>query len=218
MKLAAGTNVDWRNKGAVTPVKNQGQCGSCWTFSATGNMEGQWFLSGHTLVSLSEEELVQCATNGNYGCQGGWMDNAFDWVAQNGGIASEAQYPYTSGNGVTGNCNEALTKDKVAHFSGHQDLPNNEAQMAAWLATNGPIAIAVDALTWQTYSSGIMSNCFGTQLDHGVLIVGVDTMNNPPYWIVKNSWASSWGENGYIRLEYGTNQCDITAKPCTATK
>jgi len=218
IKASAPTgSVDWRTKGAVTPVKNQGMCGSCWTFSATGNMEGQWKLSGHTLIGLSEEELVQCATNGDFGCQGGWMDNAFDYVASNGGIATEEEYPYTSGNGVTGNCNTAIAKkDKVAKFSGHIDLPNNEESMANWCEKNGPIAIAVDALTWQTYISGIMKNCLGSQLDHGVLIVGYDMAPPTPYWIIKNSWAASWGENGYIRVEYGTNQCNIKAKPCSA--
>jgi C1A family cysteine protease len=218
IKASAPTgSVDWRTKGAVTPVKNQGMCGSCWTFSATGNMEGQWFLSGHTLIGLSEEELVQCATNGDFGCQGGWMDNAFDYVASNGGIATEEEYPYTSGNGVTGTCNNAIAKkDKVAKFSGHYDLPNSEESMANWCEKHGPIAIAVDALTWQTYISGIMKNCLGSQLDHGVLIVGYDMAPPTPYWIIKNSWASSWGENGYIRVEYGTNQCNIKAKPCSA--
>jgi len=210
--------VDWCTKGAVTPIKNQGMCGSCWAFSAVGNMEGVWFNAGHALVGLSEEEIVQCATNGNYGCNGGWMDNAFEWVVSNGGVDSESDYPYTSGGGNTGTCNTAKTKNNIAHISGHTDIASSEATMATYLAANGPISVAVDAVTWQTYSGGIMSNCNGQQLDHGVLAVGVDTTASTPYWIVKNSWGTSWGEAGYIQLEYGTNQCDITAKASSANK
>jgi len=213
----ACASIDWRKKGVVTPIKNQGQCGSCWSFSATGNMEGQWAKAGNPLVSLSEEELVQCSASfGNQGCNGGLMDQAFEWVAQNGGIDSEANYPYTSGMGVTGTCKNAKLSQKVAHFPSHNDLPQNENQMAAWACTGGPISIGVDATSWQTYTGGIMSNCQGTQMDHGVLIVGFDSSNSPPYWTIKNSWGTSWGENGYIRVEMGTNQCGITQAPSTS--
>jgi len=209
--------IDWRSKGAVTPVKNQGQCGSCWSFSATGSMEGQWMLAGNTLIGLSEEELVQCDHNGDEGCNGGIMDNAFEWVVSNKGIDSEANYPYTSGDGITGKCKTAKEKKVVATFTGHTDLPNDETAMGNWVYTNGPLSIAVDASSgWQSYTGGIVRNCFGTQLDHGVLIVGYDDNNSPPYWIVKNSWAASWGENGYIRLEKGTNQCGLNQDPCSA--
>jgi cathepsin F/cysteine peptidase B len=216
---STASSVDWRQKGAVTPVKNQGMCGSCWTFSATGNMEGQHFLSTGTLVSLSEEELVQCANNGNMGCNGGLMDNAFEWVKQNGGITTETDYPYTSGSGVTGNCVTTKESDVSAKFSGHVDVAQDEGQMAAWVAKNGPLSIAVDASSgWQTYSGGIVTTCTGTQLDHGVLIVGygTDSSSNMDYWIVKNSWGPTWGESGYIRLQRGTNQCGINQSPCSA--
>jgi C1A family cysteine protease len=214
---AAGTSINWATKGAVTPIKNQGMCGSCWTFSATGNMEGQWFLAGHTLVGLSEEELVQCSHNGgDAGCNGGLMDNAFDWVVSNGGINSEANYPYTSGTGITGRCKTTLIKQHVATISGHVDLPQDETQMATWIYTNGPLAVAVDALTWQTYAGGIMRDCPAGQLDHGVLAVGFDDTHTPPYWIVKNSWGTSWGENGYIRIEKGLNKCGIKNDPSSA--
>lgn len=218
-ELTAPTSgsVDWRSKGAVTPVKNQGMCGSCWSFSATGNMEGQWFLAGNTLVGLSEEELVQCDHDDCFGCNGGWMNKAFDWVVSNNGIDSEDDYPYTSGGGTTGVCDTSKESNVVAKVTGHVDVPSNEAQMAAYVEKHGPLSIAVDALSWQTYSGGIMSNCVGTQLDHGVLIVGYDTSSSTPYWIVKNSWGQMWGENGYIRLQYGTNQCNLTAKPSSST-
>jgi cathepsin F/cysteine peptidase B len=213
----ACSSIDWRTKGVVTPIKNQGQCGSCWSFSATGNMEGQWAKAGHSLVSLSEEELVQCsASAGNMGCNGGLMDQAFEWVASNGGINSEAAYPYTSGGGVTGTCIRSKLAGKVAAFPSHKDLPNSENQMAAWACTGGPIAIGVDATSWQTYTGGIMTNCQGTQMDHGVLIVGFDATNSPPYWTIKNSWGVSWGESGYIRVAMGSDQCGLTQAPSTS--
>lgn len=209
--------IDWRTKGAVTPVKNQGQCGSCWSFSATGNMEGQWQIAGNTLVGLSEEELVQCSHNGgNAGCQGGLMDNAFDWVVTNGGIDSEADYPYNSGTGVTGTCQEDKLKNYVAHFTGHQDIAKSETAMEQFVGASGPLAIGVDALSWQFYIGGIMKLCIGKQLDHGVLIVGYDTTHTPPYWIIKNSWGASWGENGYIRVEKGRNECGLTQAASTS--
>jgi cathepsin F/cysteine peptidase B len=212
----ACASIDWRTKGVVTPVKNQGQCGSCWSFSSTGNMEGQWALSGHGLVSLSEEELVQCSSSaGNMGCNGGIMDDAFTWVIQNGGIDSEANYPYTSGGGYTGQCNSGLLGNVVAKFASYNNLPNSEQQMAAWMCTGGPLSIAVDALPWQTYTGGIMTNCPAGQLDHGVLIVGFDSTFSTPYWIIKNSWSASWGENGYIRVQMWTNQCGLDEDPCT---
>jgi len=210
----APTSIDWRTKGAVTHVKNQGMCGSCWSFSATGNMEGQYFRKSGKLVALSEEELVQCSGSaGNQGCQGGLMDQAFDWVTQNGGIDAETGYPYTSGGGNTGKCKKLLLRKFAATgFTGHQDIANDEGSMAAWVGQNGPLSIAVDASSgWQSYSSGIMSDCTGTQLDHGVLIVGYA----PDYWIVKNSWGPSWGENGYIRLARGSNQCGLNQDPST---
>jgi len=216
-KPTASQQIDWRTKGAVTPIKNQGNCGSCWSFSATGNMEGQWFLAGNTLVGLSEEELVQCSSStGNEGCNGGLMDWAFEWVTSNGGIDSESDYPYTSGGGTTGTCVNSKLGNKVAKFSGHTDMPKSESSMATWVFSNGPLAIGVDAITWSSYTGGIMKNCNGKQLDHGVLIVGFNQANSPPYWIVKNSWGTSWGENGYLRLEYGTDQCGITQAASSA--
>jgi C1A family cysteine protease len=215
---ATAGSVDWRTKGAVTPIKNQGMCGSCWSFSATGNMEGQHFLKSGKLVSLSEEELVQCSSaNGNMGCNGGLMDNAFDWVTSNGGIDTEGDYPYTSGSGITGNCNNGKLSKDAALFNGHLDVTQDENQMAAWVSTKGPLSIAVDASSgWQTYSGGIVTDCDGQQLDHGVLIVGYGTDSGTDYWIVKNSWGTGWGENGYIRLQKGTNQCGLNQMPCSS--
>jgi len=210
---ATASSIDWRAKGAVTYVKNQGQCGSCWSFSATGGIEGQWFLAGHTLVAVSEQELVSCDTTDD-GCNGGLMDNAFAWLvsAQGGNIVTESSYPYVSGGGNVPAC--ALPKTVGANIVGHEDLPQSETQMATWMTTSGPISIGVDATSWQTYMGGIMTNCISSQVDHGVLAVGFDNTNSPPYWIVKNSWGASWGESGYIRIQKGTDQCLITSGPC----
>eukprot|EP00178_Gracilaria_changii_P005491 TRINITY_DN1906_c0_g2_i2.p2 TRINITY_DN1906_c0_g2~~TRINITY_DN1906_c0_g2_i2.p2 ORF type:complete len:281 (+),score=49.67 TRINITY_DN1906_c0_g2_i2:33-845(+) len=214
---AAAGSVDWRQKGAVTAIKNQGMCGSCWSFSATGNMEGQVFLKTGTLKGLSEEELVQCSHNGDMGCNGGLMDNAFQWVIQNNGIDSESDYPYTSGSGRTGTCDNSKLKNVAAKISSYKNVMHSEAEMKAFVSSSGPLSIAVDAASgWQTYMGGIMKNCYGRSLDHGVLIVGYDTSASTPYWIVKNSWGASWGENGYIRLEYGTDQCGLTGSPCSS--
>jgi C1A family cysteine protease len=209
-------SIDWRKKGAVTYVKNQGQCGSCWSFSTTGNIEGQWFLAGHTLVALSEQELVSCDTIDS-GCNGGLMDNAFDWLVEKRGgqIVTEQSYPYVSGDGQVPAC--SLTNRVFgAQIDGHQDIAHDELTMAQTLQTNGPISVAVDATSWQTYTGGVLSNCQSTQLDHGVLIVGFESSGSQPYWIIKNSWGGSWGEQGYIYVSYGSNQCLINNYPTTS--
>jgi len=211
---ALASGVDWRSKGAVTQVKDQGQCGSCWAFSSTGGIEGAWQLAGNQLTSVSEQELVSCDKIDS-GCNGGLMDNAYSWLVsrEQGKIVTEASYPYTSGRGSGGRCESLEGKTVGATISGHKDVTHTEAQMAAWISKNGPLPIAVDAQShWQTYTGGIVSNCNGKSLDHGVLAVGYTS----DYWIVKNSWGSSWGESGYIRLAYGSNQCGLTQSPTAA--
>jgi len=216
---------DWRDHGAVTAVKDQGQCGSCWAFSTTGNMEGQWFLAGNTLPELSEQNLVDCDHECmqyqgqqvcDQGCDGGLMPNAFEYIIQNG-IESENDYPYT---GADGTC-QFDSKKVVAHASNYTMISGDETQMAAWLVKNGPIAIAVDAEPWQFYIGGVYYLPCGTSLDHGVLLVGYGVETDifdqtMPYWIIKNSWSSDWGESGYIRVERGVGLCGLNLFPCSA--
>jgi C1A family cysteine protease len=213
--------VDWVSAGAVTPVKNQGQCGSCWSFSTTGSVEGAWFIKKGELVSLSEQQLVDCSgPEGNMGCNGGLMDQAFSYIIKNGGICSEADYPYSSGGGANGTCH---TCTPVAHISSYVDVqPKNETALMAAVAQQ-PVSVAVEAdgLDWQFYFGGIVTDACGTNLDHGVLVVGygTDYTGKPQdYWKVKNSWGADWGEQGYIRLGRGTafapnGQCGILMDP-----
>lgn len=213
---AAPPSADWREKGAVTPVKDQGSCGSCWAFSAIGNIEAVWKLAGNPLTPLSEQMLVSC-DNVDGGCEGGLMDDAFDWIVNShkGEVYTEESYPYTSGGGSTASCQ--LNGEVGAIVTGHVDVENDENAIAAYLAEHGPLSIAVDASTWQFYFGGVMSLCFSQQLNHGVLLVGYDDTANPPYWIVKNSWGPTWGEEGYIRIEKGKNACMMKEYVCSAT-
>lgn len=191
------SSVDWRTKGAVTPVKDQGQCGSCWAFSTTGSLEGLSFLSGKGLQSFSEQQLVDCSTSqGNQGCNGGLMDYGFTYVQSNG-ITTEDAYPYTA---VDGTCSATGGAFKIG---GYTDVSAGDVDQLAAAVVQQPVSIAVDAENWQMYTSGVFSDC-DTNLDHGVLLVGYTS----DAWIVKNSWADSWGENGYIRLARG-NTCGL---------
>jgi len=210
-------SVDWRSKGAVTAVKDQGQCGSCWTFSTTGVTESANFLHGDgKLTSLSEQLFVSCDDT-CYGCNGGLPVYAYDWLVKNhdGKAVTEEAYPYTSYYGQVDSCSWSSSMATGATITGQASIAQDEAQMAAWMAKNGPISIGVNAMPWQSYTGGVMTvaECPVEQPDHAVLAVGVTA----DYWIVKNSWASSWGENGYIRLAYGTNTCNIVFQPSAPT-
>jgi C1A family cysteine protease len=208
-------SIDWVSVGAVTPVKNQGQCGSCWSFSTTGSVEGAWFLAKKELVSLSEQQLVDCSTvQGNEGCNGGLMDYAFQYIIANGGITTEAAYPYSA----TGpNDCQAAGKPVAATIHSYHDIPVSEDALLAAIAQQ-PVSVAIEAdqSSFQFYSGGVMSAACGTALDHGVLAVGygTDSSSGLDYYKVKNSWGADWGTNGYILLARGTSynpngQCGI---------
>merc|ERR1719267_540910 len=202
--MVAPSSVDWTTKGAVTPVKNQGQCGSCWAFSTTGSLEGEFFLKNGNLQSFSEQQLVSCDDNGDQGCNGGLMDNAFGWIKENGGLCSESSYPYTA---QTGTCKSGCTNVPNSAPSTHTDVAKNEqALMTAVAQQPASIAIEADQSGFQFYSGGVFTGNCGTNLDHGVLAVGYGTESGSDYWKVKNSWGATWGDQGYIMLQRGKSQ------------
>ncbi|KAI6703612.1 hypothetical protein NL676_012748 [Syzygium grande] len=221
----APSSLDWRNYGIVTAVKDQGSCGSCWAFSSTGAMEGINALVTGDLVSLSEQELVSCDTT-NDGCDGGYMDYAFEWVINNGGIDSEADYPYTSTDGETGTCDTSKEENKVVSIDGYEDVAESDSALLCAVVQQ-PISVGMDgsAMDFQLYTGGIYNGSCSDDpddIDHAVLIVGYGSESGEDYWIVKNSWGTDWGIDGYFYIlrntdiEYGV--CAINAMASYPTK
>ncbi|XP_041061014.1 procathepsin L-like isoform X2 [Carcharodon carcharias] len=204
--------VDWRSKGYVTPVKNQGQCGSCWAFSAVGAIEGQWFKICKRLTPLSEQNLVDCDWgNGNFGCRGGWMSNAFRYVIRRRGIESERTYPYTARRG---RC-KFQRRNIAARIQRYRFVRRNERYLAKAVQMIGPISVAIDAgqRSFQLYRNGVYYDrrC-RRQPNHAVLVVGFGRESGRNYWLVKNSWGTSWGDQGYIKMAKDSgNICGIAS-------
>jgi len=203
----APSSFDWRSRaGVLTPVYNQGQCGSCWAFSATENVESQWALKGHGLHSLSMQQIVSCDKQDG-GCNGGNIEQAFNYVKANG-LEEYSKYPYVAKNAP---CTYD-SRSVIAHINGYTTVTTtkNEAEMVNSLVANGPLSVAVDASQWQFYKNGVLmaSNC-GHSIDHAVLATGYDTAANPPYWTIRNSWGADWGLSGYIHIQYGKDTCAV---------
>ena len=208
------SSVDWTSAGAVTGVKDQGSCGSCWSFATTGSLEGAYYLKYNTLQSFSEQHLVDCDKL-DQGCNGGWMTRAYTWIKHNGGICTEADYPYTSGNGKEGTCGDVTCTavKEVTPTSYTEVTPESVADLESAVAQQ-PVAIAVAVnQNFQFYSSGVFDGECGQDINHGVLLVGYGT-DSEDFWKIKNSWGTSWGEGGYIRvLKDDSNLCEVMAAP-----
>jgi len=219
-RVASPDTFDWRTKGAVTAVKDQGQCGSCWAFSVTENIESVWILAkglnNETLPPLAPQQIVDCDTT-DLGCDGGNPPTAYDYVQSAGGLDDEKDYPYTAQDGTCAFKSSAV----IAKITGYKYATDgDEGTMKDNLASWAPLSICVDARYWQDYQSGVMTEwqCdWIVQLDHCVQAVGYDLTVSTPFWIVRNSWGADWGENGYIRLQYGANTCGLTEESTTAT-
>lgn len=210
-------SVDWRDKNAVTPVKNQGRCGSCWAFSTTGSTEGAVAISSGKLISLSEQQLVDCSkAEHNNGCGGGLMDYGFKYIMDNQGIDTEDDYPYEAKDGT---CNSEKASHKVSTIKSFQDVESKSKEQFIAALAQGPVSIAIEAdqQAFQLYKTGVFDSACGTKLDHGVLAVGYSS----EYFIVKNSWGETWGMDGYIQMSANptargggsSGQCGMLMQP-----
>ena len=202
------TAVNWAGV-YTTPVKDQGYCGSCWAFSATEQIESDGMRTLGTSYILGPQQIVSCDKT-SAGCNGGWTSSAYEYVKRAGGLESEEAYPYVSSQGITHTCTEESSSE-VLTVKSFTKITNGEAAMASYVLSTGPLSVCLDASSWNSYTGGIMTVC-GNTVDHCVQAVGVNT-GSDGYWIVRNSWGTSWGESGYIQLSYGSNTCNIDSDP-----
>jgi hypothetical protein len=206
--------MDWRDKGAITPVYNQEQCGSCWAFSATETVESYWHICSHNLPSLSPQQVVDCDTT-SYGCDGGWTEHAYEYLIGAGGQDSWKSYPY---HAVDGTCKfkKPDVIAKIAKWS-YVTQSKDETAMLNWVTSKGPLSVCVDAETWSSYQGGVVKTC-GRQIDHCVQVTGYSTVDGSAAWHVRNSWGTDWGNSGYIYVERGHDVCaiaeDVTVVTC----
>ncbi|CAN4115130.1 unnamed protein product [Withania somnifera] len=214
-------SVDWREKGALVGVKDQGTCGSCWAFSAVASIEAVNKIVTGDLISLSEQELIDCDKSYNDGCNGGLMDYAFEFIIKNGGIDTEKDYPYEERDGK---CDINRKNAKVVTIDSYEDVPAYNEKALQKAVASQPVSVAVEGggRDFQLYKSGIFTGKCGAAVDHGVVAVGYGTENGKDYWIVRNSWGASWGEKGYIRMERNVASpkglCGITIEPSYPVK
>jgi cathepsin F len=208
------SNFDWRDKGALTPIKDQKTCGGCWAFSTAANIESQYLMKYGKVVDLSEQNFINCISK-NLGCNGGNMKNAMTYIQGAGGVVLESSQPYKnsrsscSTSGMTGSI-------KVASYNKLKST--NEDEIALFLYQNGPLSAALNADKLQFYMGGIFDipDCDASQPNHAINIVGYGVENGKPYWIIRNSWGTDWGENGYFRVARGKNMCGISSYVITA--
>jgi len=202
------TNFNWQDCGSTTPIYNQGQCGSCWAFSATETIESYYYLGGGQLTSLAVQQIVSCDTTSS-GCSGGWPSSAYSYIQSTSGIETWNSYPYTSEQGYSGECSYSASQAAVQVTSTQTVSGETGLYQQTSSSSGGPVSVCVDASTWSSYTGGVMTSC-GSDIDHCVQLVGYSNYgNNGSYWIVRNQWGQDWGENGLIYIEIGQDLCAI---------